>query len=288
MKNFNIKRFGQVMRWDFNANCHSYIRITLTLTIILAFIYVINLLSLRSLLKSDVFDAADYDVIYASNLTGTTFLIAYFFIIVFCANIFSKCRSKQQRIGLFMLPASNLEKYLTRLLSTTLSNLLVFVVAFLAADLIQYLASFAITPGFHAFLTGNMLENVSEMLSTRSLIPTAEGTVTIYIGAMFLTGLLLIHSTFILGGTFFRRNAPFYTICAHAAIFFAIVTLTASYLASMDDLSHVLDSLPTQMAFNAVIFGVSTVQVAVAALCYWLSYRIFCRMQVINNKWINL
>jgi len=26
----------------------------------------------------------------------------------------------------------------------------------------------------------------------------------------------------------------------------------------------------------------------VAVLFYWLSYKLFCRMQVINNKWLNV
>ena len=37
-----------------------------------------------------------------------------------------------------------------------------------------------------------------------------------------------------------------------------------------------------------VFYAIGTVLAAIAVLNWWLSYRIFKRMQVINNKWINL
>lgn len=51
--------------------------------------------------------------------------------------VFRNMRTKQQRIAYMMLPASNMEKYVTRVVMVVLGGLLMSVVSFVLADQLQ-------------------------------------------------------------------------------------------------------------------------------------------------------
>ena len=45
-----------------------------------------------------------------------------------------------------------------------------------------------------------------------------------------------------------------------------------------------------QMLYNSVAlcYGAAAVVTAVAVFNVWLSYRMFCRLQIVSGKWINV
>ena len=98
--------------------------------------------------------------------------------------------------------------------------------------------------------------------------------------AMFASVALFFHSLYIFGGTIFHRNTVVLTT-------FSIIA--AGLMFGWLDINPGIVSLgfgdKLGIAHNRIdpfVFG------ALTALCYWGSYRIYRRMQVINNKWTNL
>jgi hypothetical protein len=102
----------------------------------------------------------------------------------------------------------------------------------------------------------------------------------------FLSEILLIHAAYILGGTLFRKQQFVLTTIAIVIIGYIMVFTWHSPVidnANLFDLDEKGKSVP-----NAWFYVVSIGGYLLTALCYWLSYKIFCRMQVINNKWLNV
>jgi hypothetical protein len=88
-----------------------------------------------------------------------------------------------------------------------------------------------------------------------------------------------MHSIYILGGTFFRRNAWLFTTIS---LILAVIIL--SWIGTECggfDLN--LQSTDSSMKLNIA----SVIFLILIVFNYIASYKLFTRMQVINNKWIN-
>lgn len=198
----------------------------------------------------------------------------------------SDFNKKPRREAFLMLPASNLEKYLTAIL---------------------YIASFFTACVLLSFALGDTLRMVfrslvfgDEWVSTvpivaKNLIPNTmfnDAThayslsfrvMNLFVGYSFL---LWMHSLYTLGGTFFRK--------------YAFVATSVVLVASLSLLSWVLNHFEVSM-FNSQWDGNAYVgeEVGIAAYMlavvmpllsifnYWASFHIFKGYQLITNKWTN-
>ena len=87
---------------------------------------------------------------------------------------------------------------------------------------------------------------------------------------MLLTWIIWMHSVYTLGGTVFRKSA--WIITSLLLLVLGIILMWSKFEVSL-------------MADGVIIILIFLV---FAGLNYFMSYKIFCRMQLINNKWINL
>nr|CRY94992.1 hypothetical protein [uncultured prokaryote] len=143
MNNFNMKRFGQVLKLDIYQNSRTYLNMAAGCFIAhllsqLACFYVAKLN-----LAVTVYSALAQEHNQHSAMTASLVvccLITFFSFLLGASLLWNNLGTKEQRITYLMLPATNLEKYLSRLLLCTVGMLGINAVAFFAADVLRMLA----------------------------------------------------------------------------------------------------------------------------------------------------
>ena len=281
MSTFNITRFSQALKCQYMNSRKDWMLVFGIYTIALSFL---NILFVRS----TSFDGGDYHDVVAKH--GVAYMedaypilikgIAVFDIIffgigmLFCASfLFYHLKKKSWCSAYLMWPASNLEKYLVSLVLNVVMAAIGTIICIIIADALRVLVD---------ALSGRIVVWAIPMifdLKTLNLNPLIAW-------GPFLSEILLIHAAYILGGTLFRKQQFVLTTIAIVIIGYIMVFTWHSPVidnANLFDLDEKGKSLP-----NAWFYVVSIGGYLLTALCYWLSYKIFCRMQVINNKWLNV
>lgn len=287
-KTFDLHRFGMVLRWDLLTNWKSYFYSIAGLAI---GIIMLSISMLYSFPHSYFIVERDLNYYYECRMTGFLAAIFILFIFISACNIFSNMKTKLQRESFMMLPANNLEKYAARFLMMSVGSILIMVIATLIGDFVQFILSFFMTPGYHASIIGSSLSQIYKAATDA----TCNNPISILawqykIDAALLgwSFLIMIYSFCLLGGTFFRKQ-PIILTAVSGIIIFMIIGYCGSELeewGAFDFFKHLnYDNPGTSLCiaiFRSVIF------LALAASSLWASYKIFTRMQVICNKWINI
>lgn len=287
-KTFDLHRFGMVLRWDLLTNWKSYFYSIAGLAI---GIIMLSISMLYTFPHSHYIVGGDLGNYYEDSMTGflATILIAFFF--VSACNIFSNTKTKLQRESFMMLPANNLEKYAARFLMMSVGSILIMVIATLIADFVQFILSFFMTPGYHASIIGSSLRQIYEAAidttynNPISILAWQYKIDAAILGWSFLT---MIYSFCLLGGTFFRKQ-PIILTAVSGIIIFMIIGYCGSKLeewGAFDFFKHLNYDNPGTSLCMAIFWSV--IFLALAAGSLWASYKLFTRMQVICNKWINM
>ncbi len=207
--------------------------------------------------------------------TTISFAIMNCAIWVFFTQLFANMKTREGRIRYIMLPASNLEKYLARFILVFVALPVTMFVAFLIADaLVSLVTLFLPIPyvmsGFRA---------IREMCLVT--IIDFDGT-HIYFDSYAGMGFgMMMNAMVWFCATLFRRPLVMSIICV-----ISFMTLFILSLVTLAEAGYLRNIPDTTSNVQMVIFG--TICWILFALLIWGSYRIFCRMQVITNKWINI
>lgn len=281
MSTFNITRFGQALKCQYMNSRKDWMLVFGIYFIALSFL---NILFVRS----TSFDGGDYHDVVAKHgvaymedaypilIKGIAVFDVIFFGIgmLFCASfLFYHLKKKPWCSAYLMWPASNLEKYLVSLVLNVVMAAIGTIICVIIADALRVLVD---------ALGGRIVVWAIPMifdLKTFNLNPLIAC-------GPFLSEILLIHAAYILGGTLFRKQQFVLTTIAIVIIGYIMVFTWHSPVidnANLFGLDEKGKSVP-----NAWFYVVSIGGYLLTALCYWLSYKIFCRMQVINNKWLNV
>lgn len=278
MKNFNINRFWQVLKWTVMSEKKS---------IITAFIaFTVGFLAIQLFSCFTIFDI-NHGLGPAATMAGmgTCAAILGFMAAYYASGILGNARTTQQRTTALMLPASNLEKFIARLIYCCIGLLIVL-----------YLAALAAT-GLRMFL---------ELIAGHDQITAEVGILFGYIspygydeqienaisfGPLFPTALTLWStSLFVLGGVFFRKR-PFVwtnvTLFAGGLLLFTIIFYVCTLIGEKE-IEEFLRPIFKDMMPATFFNWVSVFLFAFTALNVWLSYRLFSRLQVVQHKWFNL
>ncbi len=216
------------------------------------------------------------------DITGyVKFCILAYFIFISIAGcwIFNNMRTKKQRIAFNMLPATHLEKYLSRYLYVTVFWIIGGIAAFIASDLVGSLLRCF-------FGYGKLFEGTATAFEFCFQTPLVVANTTLegkdYIPLFFWA--VFGQASYILGGSFFRRNPLILTWCVQMLI----GILASSFSLTVTDKTITMYILRFDFLDAEWVFTSTVVPIVLAILMYVLSYKIFCRMQVISNKWINV
>ena len=275
MKNFDMNRFGRTLKWSALMTKKEALTNLASMTFAFAVLAVVQVMSSRNV----------PDIVVENNLHNFTSFALFVFLIICSIGgcwIFSNMKNKEQRITFKMLPATDLEKFVVRALYATVVWWLMAFVAFCLADLFRMLVSLvagvsikgSAVPLFFSMISANTDVNINTLNSGDVAFAAAIYT-------MANVWAFWAHSLYILGGTLFRRRQFVLTTLAHSIIGLVFTPMLIHFVDSSDSLA-LRDSLVAIVWTAAAVFAVW------GLLDWWLSYRIFRRMQVINNKWLNI
>lgn len=286
-KTFDLHRFGMVLRWDLLTNWKSYFYSIAGLAI---GIIMLPISMLYSFPHSHFIVEGDLGNYYEGNMTVFLAAIFILFIFISACNIFSNMKTKLQRESFMMLPANNLEKYAARFLMMSIGSIIMMLIATLIADFVQFVLSFFMTPGYHASIIGSSLSQIYKAATNTgdNLICILAGQYKIDAAILGWSFLTMIYSFCLLGGTFFRKQ-PIILTAVSGIIIFMIIGYCGSELeewGAFDFFKHFNYDNPGTSLCIAIFWSV--VFLALAAFSLWASYKLFTRMQVICNKWINI
>ena len=274
MSNFDIRRFAKTARWQ----CGMSLKSVLSFAAGLSFGYLFPMFVwLYPYLKGA--KALDEGRLMHSVELCT---VVYMVVIVIAGTwIFADMGTKAQRIKVKMLPATDLEKYLVRWLGVTLGTMVAGIAAYCVADALRMLTCLVAgvdclqctIPDFIRLLFTNGDDTPVNQINSAAFNQ----------GIYFLaTGWVMwAQSLYVLGGTLLRRYQFVTTTAVHIVLFLIMSIFISS--------SPVDVELTVRSSDNSTTFyAVGALLMAVAVANWWLSYRVFRRMQVVNNKWINL
>lgn len=273
MKNIDVKRFTNLLNWDLRTYKKEY-----TTMLMAAFGYTL-LIALTMSNYITVF-TGDYHVSNFLSTQVTPFAVLF----VMCAMLgvagraFQHIQTNQERIAYIMLPASNIEKYIVRVVCRTIIMFVLIIAAVIAADLIFGVLVWIRTGEFY------------NVISMSKFFNNVLGTGSLSIGQWCaqVLAVLLTWSFFVLGSAFFRRRATLMTfLCLFAAalVISALIAMGAGFM-----VEWLIDhDMNVEFPFDRIWFDVIGNLIVLLWLSFniWYSYRLFSRMQVINNRWNN-
>lgn len=290
---FDKTRFVKLLKWDMMTERKDYMRFAIGIALTLTFLFCATIISryfddVNGYTEDTLIMLKKATVMILSNLAWTVYLFAIFLGASF---VFKNVATKQQRIAFFSLPASNLEKFLVRLFHVMIGYPLCFLVALAFADIMQLFLSFILLKGpdysvvaksVTALFTPIYSDLNGEIIKGCLLFPHGFTLVGVMESLSYLTFFAFNYAFWIFCGTLFRRNAWLLTLASQVVIGFVVIMIfRVLSFPSIGNLLNESSALTLAYLFIAIAW-------VVIALMYWGSYRLFSRMQVINNKWLNV
>lgn len=290
---FDKTRFVKLLKWEMMTERKDYMRFAIGIALTLTFLFCATIISryfddVNGYTEDLIIMFKKSTVMILSNLAWTVYLFAIFLGASF---VFKNVATKQQRIAFFSLPASNLEKFLVRLFHVMIGYPLCFLVALAFADIMQLFLSFILLKGPDYSVVVKMItmlyspiynEISGEVIKGCLLFPHGFTLVGVMESLSYLTFFAFNYAFWIFCGTLFRRNAWLLTLASQVVIGFVVIMILRVLC-----FPSIGNSLNESSALALAYLCIAIAWVVIA-LMYWGSYRLFSRMQVINNKWLNV
>ena len=213
-------------------------------------------------------------------------IVFFCFAMLFTASgMFSQMKDTRKRSAYLLWPVSNLEKYVVSVLISVVMMLFLTIGAFILADVLRVLVD---------WLTGRIVVWGFTMPVMGRDGEHPWGAFQDWHGVwMVLVWAFYIHSLYIVGGTLFRRQQFLFTSGTIVVVGILLIML----LNQIDWNSIHFDFITgnwdekTQTytnIFHPAFYIINSAMMLLVAFHYWASYKLFTRMQVINNKWLNV
>lgn len=281
---FDINRFKILMKYEYVNESRKMLRTMLAMSLALSIIFGFQLYSEKDAIigfvTGRIVYGPGYSLVEKYYHNFAMILLLSWFGVAFAdaCGVFKNMLTKQQRISFLALPASNLEKYLARFVWINVGCFAVCILAAIIADAAQALFSILIGIGAQDSVMKTFYVMFFEEMDFRA----AGHVYSIWYPRIFMAALYLFaHSFWTLGGTVFRKYAWLWTAAIQIAGFAIFVKIT--------DGDVMLFSWMKEYVDIATFYWTGVISMCgLAILQYFCSYKVFKRMQVVNNKWINL
>ena len=257
MRNFNSNRFLQTLKW--NIVTEKKTLFTHTLAFVAAFL----LIQLSYIGVVNMFQEPDPKSVTIAMTTSIS--IIFLLTAYYASGILGNARTKEQRTTMLLLPATNAEKYWARMVYVLVIIPLLIVAALVAATLLRMGIQLLLGHEYIVFGLNMMADGDGpDFLST-------------------LLGLLFMNSLFVLGGVLFNKHPFIWTwVCVMG--FILALSLVGGLILKL--------LLPAgqhiYLMINIPHFIGDLVSIALTVFNVWLSYRLFCRRQIVQHKWFNV
>jgi len=278
METFNIQRFGNVCTRLVMLRKKEYFNLFLAVVLFVGLFCVFTC----NPLSGDAIEPLQYKYLFL-QLGITIYSFSLILITLYGANIIRDLKTKQQRIDELVLPATNLEKFTARVLASTVLILIIIVAGIMVADVLQMLINMLLHKGtFASFCLSSFNVAFTELQTS---ILAIENVLHKPIRFMFLLTLISGNAFYLLGGMLFRKTAWLKTTLAVIVISIALFSMFVGYAYVVYGYTNYVVYTPEWMQdswFNITLLIVQT------CACYYFAYRIYCRLQAINTRWLNI
>ena len=284
MSTFNITRFGQALKCQFLVLSKTWIRLfgIFTLVMFMATLFFTRVQSMKYDDMVSQWPMEDVINRYGNYVEQTlVFGVVFFcFSMLFGASfLFSGMKDTRKRSAFLLWPVSNLEKYIISLLLSILWLAVITIGAYLLADTLRV---------FIDWVTGRVV-----IWGLPKIIHAVFGPAAFehwQITWMLFAWVFYVHSLYIVGGTLFRRQQFLLTSGTIVALGILLVMILNQINPHIDFITGTWDENTetyTQI-FHPFFYVLNTALCLLVVFHYWASYKLFTRMQVINNKWLNV
>ena len=270
MKNFDMTRFVNLLKLDVSRNKRAYF--FQFLSMLVAFLLV-QFALYYPLFKGYTYSPVQLRSVH-ENMFATFLLIEAIFSWVFISNSFTFLNDKNRRINYFLLPATNLEKFISRILIHSLGMFVLSLFAFVLADL----TVIGVLSFLHISVQSVLPYSFHESLQSISRgfeLMFDHGTF-VYGGFVTVTSILtygmLIFSLYLFSSVLLRKH-PFILMSFFIIIIFILLSMLV-----LDNVSGrmILVMFRNDGYMSLMFFGLTCVFTA-------LSYRLFKRKGAINS-----
>ena len=261
MVQFNLNRFRKLVRWSLTMDRRWFVKNTLSWLVVFTLVFLFFTCVTR-------FNSQPASLPAYGACTSMVLFTTVAILVLGPTMMFNSMIGKHDDQRLMTLPASNLEKYLMRY-SYWLLLLPSFAGSFVVADLLQYLVNWLLGH------EGRML--VMQYMGSPQL---NIGAVPRPVGVCIVLTFVWIHSCYAIGATFFRSHKYSWIMTSATLIVLGVIL---GVLLPHDEIAR---SISSDTAINLVRLW-DVIYIFLIALNFWLSYRFFCRQQVIG-RFVNL
>ena len=287
MKNFDLHRFGQALKCQLMVGRKLWIRLFSIFTLVM---FMAGLFWTRIQgMSYEIMETWGADELYHSyerHVTQSVVFAVVFFCIAMlfgAGGMFSQMKDTRTRSAYLLWPVSNLEKYVISLLLSVVLMAVVTIGAFMFADALRV---------FVDWVTGRIvIWGIPKFFSPQGEAFTASGEWRLL--WMVLSFVFYFHSLYIVGGTLFRRQQFLLTSGTIVAVSILLTIILNQIDWSGVDIEFINgywdEKTQTYInVFHPLFYILNSVLCALIIFHYWASYKLFTRMQVINNKWLNV
>lgn len=266
---FSFRRLWEVMKLDILAD---RIYIISWFLILLGFMSVLQLVELRDAVEVFHRSGHDYAVTSFGLETFSHSMMVYVMVLVaVTAMIGNPIKEKGKAINYLMVPATSLEKFVSRTFLSLFGVTALALVAWFLADALRIMVV-SIAPRYAELPTGFKEFTLTRALSFVSALFVQEVRPDVMLVANYaiMAFYVFFHSLVLLGGCIFRGFAALAPTIA-----FTFVMFKTEFL---DVWERLIASTPVLML---------AVTIALVVFNWWLSYRYFARKQVVPVSRVN-
>lgn len=286
MNTFNYNRFSQALKCQFMVTRKWWMVLfgIYTFILLMANLFFTRLqTNYNNIVENWPMEIYSY---YNRHVEQTVAFGIFFFCVAMLygiSSMFSQMKDTRKRSAYLLWPVSNLEKYIISFLLYFGLMLVLTVSAYLLADTLRV---------FIDWVTGRVV--IWGVLKLSDPFTAPDGPFEYWqMVWMLFAWVFYTHSLYTLGGTLFRRQQFLLT----SGTIIVTVILLSIILNQIDwDSAHFefitgtwdeKTSTYTHI-FHPSFYIINSVVSLFMVFNYWASYKVFTRMQVINNKWLNV
>lgn|SRR5574344_161091 len=264
MEELNIKRIGKLMRYSLCADTwRSFFIGTYSVFSIIALFFMTMLPWM-----TNVNTASER---LGIGIKATYGMMVGFLVIVPCLFWFD-VKKKSSMINLLVLPATHLEKFISRYLLLIIGGLLLCVASFITADVLQWIYYSLFNPAYGGLAMARI--NFYSLHFFRFNFTVNGQNLDNYLAyAIGCMGPIWFHSVYLLFGMLFKKMS---WIVSSAIIIVFFILFGKSVEVGLFGSVEILAIVVLSLLVIFVIFN------------YVMSYKIFRHIQVIHNKWMRL
>ena len=295
MNGFNINRFGRTLRWVVSVNFRK---------MLLWFAGSVLAVFLGEIIFK-VMNPYGSPLNMLRDISQFLTMILILVSLIMASSIVSSINEKRKREAFLMLPASNLEKFLSLLVYSTVICIAVAFLAIVLGDALRMFSYWA--AGYQgmpyegeSYYYSVKSDEYGEVFWWSSVIPMLIKNITpnialsaplpvdfVVVQWAFIIGMILwVHSTYILGGTLLRKysfvGTSVFVILLDTLIIRLIIASGMTMFHTQWDNGELIE-----YEIGVVSWIIAFVSPILSALNYWASFQIFKRFELITNKWTN-